>query len=62
MSKTDIVESLYDKVTGDEDARVCIDIPDEACHEQPRNFFAYLSANTLNKIADEIASAKLILP
>lgn len=56
------VDSLYDLVTGDEDARVCKDIPPEACHDQPRNFFAYLVANFLGKIADELASAKLILP
>lgn len=53
---------LYDQVTGDEDARVCKEIPDEACADQPRNFFAYLSANVLNKIADELVSARLTLP
>jgi predicted MFS family arabinose efflux permease len=53
---------LYDQVTGEEDARVCKEIPDEACAEQPRNFFAYLSANVLNKISDELISARLTLP
>ncbi|MBN8759189.1 MAG: MFS transporter [Thiobacillus sp.] len=53
---------LYDQVTGDEDARVCKDIPDAACRHQPRNFFAYLVANLLGKIGDELASARLILP
>lgn len=53
---------LYDLVTGDEDARVCKDIPAESCNDQPRNFFAYLGANLLTKVADELASAKLILP
>jgi hypothetical protein len=56
------LDGLYDFVTGDEDARVCKDIPSEACNDQPRNFFAYLTANFLGKIADELASAKLILP
>jgi hypothetical protein len=56
------LESLYDLVTGDEDTRVCKDIPDGACNDQPHNFFAYLAANLLGKVADEIASAKLILP
>ncbi len=56
------IDSLYDLVTGDEDARVCKEIPSEACHDQPRNFFTYLMANFLGKIADELASAKLILP
>lgn len=53
---------LYDLIHGDEDARACKDIPESACHDQPRNFFAYLTANSLSKIADELASAKLILP
>ncbi|MEJ2181220.1 MAG: MFS transporter, partial [Gammaproteobacteria bacterium] len=53
---------LYDQVTGEEDARVCKDIPDEACSDQPRNFFAYLLANFFNKISDELVSARLTLP
>ncbi len=53
---------LYDQATGDEDARVCKDIPDEACVEQPRNFFSYLAANLLNKISDELVSARVTLP
>lgn len=53
---------LYNRITGDEDARVCKDIPDAACDDQPRNFFAYLVANLLGKVADELASAKLIIP
>ncbi|TVQ85499.1 MAG: MFS transporter [Chromatiaceae bacterium] len=54
--------NLYDLITGDEDARVCKDIPAASCHDQPRNFFAYLGANLLTKVADELGSAKLILP
>lgn len=54
---------LYDQFTGDdEDSRVCKDIPDAACKHQPRNFFAYLVANLFGKIADELASARLVLP
>ena len=56
------VEDLYNRVTGDEDARVCKDIPEQACDDQPRNFFVYLWANLLGKVADEISSARLILP
>ncbi|MCB1800716.1 MAG: MFS transporter [Gammaproteobacteria bacterium] len=58
----DTLGQLYNLITGDEDARVCRDIPPESCHDQPRNFFAYLGANTLNKVADELSSAKLVLP
>jgi len=57
-----VLEDLYDRITGDEDARVCKDIPEAACHDQPRNFFAYLVANLLGKVSDEIASAKLVIP
>ena len=53
---------VYDQITGDEDSRVCKDIPDSACHYQPRNFFSYLLANTCGKIADELVSARLTLP
>ncbi|WP_211224526.1 MFS transporter [Marinimicrobium agarilyticum] len=53
---------IYEQLSDDEDARVCKDIPDGACRHQPRNFFAYLVANTLSKIADELSSARLILP
>lgn len=56
------LDKIYNLVTGDEDARVCKDIPNESCNDQPRNFFAYLGANTLNKVADELSSAKLVLP
>jgi MFS family permease len=52
----------YEQVTGDEDARVCKDIPEVACQHQPQNFFAYTVANALSKIADELSSARLILP
>ncbi len=53
---------IYDQITGDEDARVCKDIPDSACRHLPRNFFAYLVANVMTKVADELSSARLILP
>ena len=56
------IENLYNRITGDEDARVCKEIPESACRHQPHNFFAYLVANLLGKTADEIASAKLVLP
>lgn len=55
-------EKLYDLITGDEDARVCRGIPSDACDDQPHNFFAYLGANSLSKVADELSSARLVLP
>lgn len=52
---------LYETIAGDEDARVCKDIPEAACNAQPFNFFIHLVANTLSKIGDELASARLVL-
>lgn len=53
---------LYEWLTGDEDSRMCRDIPDEACDEQPRSFFLHLVASLGNKLVDELASARLVLP
>jgi hypothetical protein len=54
--------TLYDLVTGDEDARVCRDIPESACNDQPVNFLHQLGALVATKIGDELASARLVLP
>jgi hypothetical protein len=62
LNRGELTGSLYDFVTGDEDARVCKDIPEEACNDQPENFFLQLGANVCTKIGDELASAKLVLP
>ncbi|MDI5921496.1 MFS transporter [Halomonas sp. LR5S13] len=53
---------LFEWLTGDEDSRMCRDIPDAACDEQPRNFFLHLLAALGNKLADELSSARLVLP
>mgnify|MGYP006399534091 FL=1 len=53
---------LYEWLTGDDDSRMCDDIPDDACQEQPHNFFLHLFASLGNKLADELSSARLVLP
>jgi hypothetical protein len=62
LKRDALTVSFYDFVTGDEDARVCKDIPDAACNDQPENFFLQLGANVCTKIGDELASARLVLP
>jgi hypothetical protein len=62
LKTRELAGSFYDLVTGDEDARVCKDIPDAACNDQPENFVLQLGANVCTKIGDELASAKLVLP
>ena len=63
MAENDISQSrLYEWLTGDEDSRMCDDIPDEACNQQPRNFSLHIWAALGNKLADELSSARLVLP
>lgn len=62
---TDTPESFRDRLYGyladDEDARVCKDIPDAACDEQPTSFLAHLFALVLTKLGDSLVSARLVL-
>ncbi|GEN23341.1 MFS transporter [Halomonas cupida] len=56
--RTKFHEWLY----GDDDSRMCLDIPENACRQQPRNFVLHLLAALGNKLADELSSARLVLP
>lgn len=57
----DLAEDLYDKLTDDDDSRLCDDIPEEACRETPRTFSLILLSNFLTKVGDAIASPKTTL-
>ncbi|MEP1217292.1 MAG: MFS transporter [Marinobacter sp.] len=59
--KTDTADRLYNLIANEEDARVCTDIPDEACREVPRNFFLILGSNVLTKLGDLLISPKTVL-
>lgn len=54
-------KDLYGLLTGDEDARVCTDIPEAACNEQPRNYLLQIVSLTGTSIGDSLASPKLVL-
>lgn len=56
-----VTRDIYDFLTGDEDARVCRDIPEEACREQPRNFLIHIASLVATKTGDRLASPKLVL-
>lgn len=58
----DLVERMYGYLADDEDARVCKDIPESACNDQPQAFIAHLVALTLTKLGDSLVSARLVLP
>ncbi len=53
--------NVYGLLTGDEDARVCKDIPDESCQEQPRNYLLHVVSLTATATGDWLSSPKLVL-
>lgn len=55
------VAALYERLVNEEDARVCREISESACHYVPVNFFSHIAANTLTRLGDELASPKTVL-
>lgn len=56
-----LAEELYEKLTDDDDARLCEDIREDACRETPRSFGLILLSSFLTKLGDAIASPKTTL-
>ena len=56
------IDRLYEYLADEEDARVCRDISDHACKVVPGNFFIIFVTQFLTKLADALASAKVVLP
>src|SRR5690606_14422503 len=52
---------VYEILTGDDVDRVCLDIPEESCREQPRNFLLHVSALAASKTADGLLDPKVVL-
>ncbi|MGW8267155.1 MAG: MFS transporter [Longimicrobiales bacterium] len=61
-SGADPLDRIYSFLVEEEDARVCRDIPEAACTQVPGNFFKIGVSQTLTKLADELSSAKTVLP
>ncbi len=55
------VESLYDRLANEEDARVCTDISEEACNRVPANFVRLVGSTLLSKTADALINPKTVL-
>jgi hypothetical protein len=53
---------LYELATGEDDARLCRDIPEAQCHEQPHNFIYQVTAQALSKVGDTLSDSKVVLP
>lgn len=54
-------ERLYDILTGDEEGRICRDIPEDLCAEQPANFLIHTTSIALTRLGDGLADPKLVL-
>lgn len=56
-----IAETVFEKLTNEEDARLCKDIDEAACRESPRNFGLLLASYFFTKLGDAVASPKTTL-
>lgn len=55
-------DRLYELATVEEDARLCRDISEDQCREQPHNFVRQTIALALSKCGDALADSKTVLP
>lgn len=55
-------EEIYSLLTGEDDGRVCRNIPEEACKEQPGNFLKHILSLAATKTGGGLADPKLVLP
>lgn len=56
-----VQETVYEILTGEDDGRVCKDIPDAACDEQPGNFVKHVLSLAGTKMGDGLSDPKLVL-
>ena len=56
-----LADDIYDKLTDEEDARLCDDISDQACRDAPQSFVLILASYVFSKLGDAIASPKTTL-
>ncbi|MDJ0808930.1 MAG: MFS transporter [Desulfobacterales bacterium] len=57
------VEAIYARLSGEDTSeRACTDIPPEECTNLPHNFVLNVLNGAASKLAEQVASAKLVLP
>lgn len=61
MSIEDTQKAVYDLLTREDDGRVCRDIPEAACEEQPQNFTKHVVSLAATKTGDGLVDPKLVL-
>jgi len=56
-----VLQQAYQLLTREDDGRVCRDIPEELCDEQPRSFATHVASLAMTKTGDGLADPKLVL-
>ena len=56
-----VSEAIYERLTDDNDGRLCEDISERACRDTPRSFVLILCSYALTKLGDMIANPKTTL-
>ncbi len=54
-------KAIYQFLTGEDEGRVCRDIPEEACNDQPGNLLKHVLSLGATKTGDGLANPKLVL-
>ncbi len=54
-------DRLYELLTGDDEGRICKDIPESACNQQPGNFLRHVICLGATKAGDGLADPKVVL-
>ncbi|MDO3383941.1 MFS transporter [Gilvimarinus algae] len=62
MKHSRFAEELYQKLTNEEDARVCKAIEERACREVPGNFLLMILSHFLTKCGDTLTNPKIVMP
>ncbi len=55
------LDAIFQKLASGDEGRVCKDIPESACREEPRNFVTHVISLALTKSADGFVDPKLVL-
>lgn len=53
---------LYEFAVGEDEARMCRDIPDAQCREEPRSFLWQIVSQALSKTGDALSDTKTVMP
>ena len=61
MASRSTTDMAFQAIIIDDQGRVCADIPESACQQEPGNFFRHVGALALTKSADGLIDPKLVL-